>query len=108
MRGEQENADTAPRRAAGHPDGITAEIAERLADMALMSEKHHDLSFALGEVQQMLAAVVQRHPEFQGASAELQGKLEQLEQLQKAMGSAVMKYSHDWEDTAVGIASAPT
>lgn len=108
MMGERESAGTPPKQVRTRIDGLTPELAEKLADMALMSERHRDLSLALGEAQQMLASVVEVHPQFQEASAELQDKLKQLEHLQATLGTAVMKYSHHYEDGAVGIASAPT
>lgn len=102
MIGEEEQGDMPPEQVQPPTGGLTPEIAEKLADLALMSERHVDLSLALGEVRQMLASLVQRHPEFRASSCELLAKLEQLEQLQASLGTEVMMYSHRYEDDAVG------
>ncbi len=102
MIGEQQQGDM-PQEQIQHPsEGLTPEIAEKLADLALMSERHADMSLALGEVRQMLASLVERHPEFRGSSCELLAKLEQLEHLQASLGTEVMTHSHLYEDDAVG------
>ncbi len=102
MMEERQGADIPPGQAQPRADGFTPEIGEKLADLALLSERQGDLSLALGEAHQMLASLVERHPEFRGASSELLTKLDQLARLQATLSTAVMRYSHLYEDANVG------
>ena len=105
MIGEEERGDVPPEQVQPPTEGLTPEIAEKLADLALMSERHADLSLALGEARRMAASLVERHPEFRGTSRELLAKLEHLEHLQASLGTEVMKYSHRYEDAAAAAVS---
>ena len=102
MISEQERGNMTPRQVPPPTEGLTPEMGAKLADLALMSEGHADLSVALGEARQMLAALVERHPEFQGASSELLAKLDQLQRPLALLGTEVMTYSHLYEDANVG------
>jgi hypothetical protein len=102
MINERQSKDIPPERAQDCTGGLAHEIVEKLADLALMSERHADLSLAMGEARQMIASLVERHPEFRGAAAELLAKLKHLEHLQATLGTEVMRYSHRYEDDAVG------
>lgn len=101
MIGEEKRGDVPPEQVQPPTEGLAPEISAKLADLALMSEKHADLSLALGEVRQMLASLVERHPEFRGTSCELLAKLEHFEHLQASLATEVMKYSHRYEDAKV-------
>ncbi len=107
MMGEQEWADVTPEQVQRRIEEFTAGIGEKLGDLALLSEQHTDLSVALGQAHEMLASLVERHPEFRGTSRELLAKLEHLEHLQASLGTEVMKYSHLYEDAAAaGVSPA--
>jgi len=108
MTGEQERADVTPEQVQRFIEEFTAGIDEKLGDLAILSERHTDLSIALGQAREMLISLVKQHPEFQGASIELQVKLNQLERQLAALGRKVMRYSHLYEDAAVAAGISPS
>lgn len=81
---------------------LTPEIGEILGNLALNVQTHTELGDALAEANTMLASVVKRHLEFDGPAAELRAKLAQLQDLHSELAKEVMRYSHTYEDVAVG------
>jgi len=98
---ERERENITPKQAEAHEGVLTSGMVDRLVDLALMSETHTRLSRALGESCEMLTSLVERHPEFRGASGQLLAKLDELQRLQATLGTEVMKYSHHCEDAMV-------
>lgn len=80
---------------------LTPETRETLSDLALLSEKHAELSAALVEADRTMSLLVERHPEFNGPSSELRVKMTQLHDLQSDLAKRVMRFSHAYEDAVV-------
>ena len=84
---------------------LTPDLRELLGDLALNVANHADLSTTLEETDRTLAFLVERHPEFSGATSELRAKIAQLQNLHSGVSTEVMRYSHAYEDAVVAQAS---
>lgn len=74
---------------------------ETLGELALLSERYGEIGTAISESRRMLVSMVERHPEFKGASSELLAKVGRLEDLMGAMAHQVTGFAHQYEDVAV-------
>ena len=79
-------------------EALTPAMRNTLGDLALKVEEHAVLADAFTQVIRRLEFLVDRHPEFQGCSAELRVKLGQLEDLHKKASRTIMSYAHTYED----------
>lgn len=80
-------------------ESLTPDDRNRLGDLALLSENILELGDSLAEASRTLTVLVERHPEFDGASRELHAKMALLQELQVELAKTVMCFSHVYEDT---------
>lgn len=84
-------------RDGGFDETLTPDARETLTDLALMSERHVELSATLGDARRTMASMLQRHPAFEACSSELHAKMTELERLLVELGSGVMRHSLAYE-----------
>ena len=83
-------------------EALTPDARKLLGDLAVFSEECVERADSLEEARRNLASLVERHPEFDGAAKELRVKMTRLQELEAALGKAVMRYSHAYEDDVTG------
>lgn len=81
---------------------LTPDECARLGELALLSENLVELGDSLAEASRTLTVLIERHPEFHGASGELRTKMTLLQELQAELGRTVMRFSLRYEDTVAG------